>query len=74
MATPSERILKYITSNGIKQSFISKKTGINKSSLHAKLHGEINLTPREIELICWALNKSPSDFIKPRPPESEIGA
>lgn len=73
MDKPAERIMKYIKENGIKQAFISKKTGINKSTLSAKLRGKTKIYAEEIELICWALNCSPTEFISSKPPK-EIGA
>lgn len=71
--TPAQRIVKYIKEKGIKQAFISEKIGMNDSTLSAKLKGRIRLTTDDIEIICWALECMPSDFLSPRPPE-QIGA
>lgn len=73
MNTPAERILQYIKNKGIKQNFISQKTGMNDSTLSAKLNGKTRLTVDDIELICWAIECSPSQFLVPRAPKS-IGA
>jgi len=69
LGKPAERIMKYIKENGIKQTFISQKTGIKKSTLSAKLRGQAKISAEEIELICWALNCSPTEFISPKSPE-----
>jgi transcriptional regulator with XRE-family HTH domain len=69
LATTAQRILTYINENGIKQSFIASKIGMDDSALNARLKGRSKLTADDIEHICWALNKSPSDFLKPRAPE-----
>lgn len=73
MATAAQRILTYINNNGIKQNFIALKIGMDNSALSARLQGKTKLTAEDIEHICWALNKSPSDFLKPRAPE-KVGA
>lgn len=73
--TPASRILEYIKSNGITQVFVSKKTGISDKVLSSKLKGKTKLMAEDIEIICWALNQPPSEFISPRPPEPQkIGA
>jgi len=69
LASTAQRIMDYINNNGIKQRFIAKKIGMKFSTLNSKLNGKSKLTAEDIEHICWALGKSPSDFIKPRPPE-----
>ena len=73
MRTPAERILEHLKKNGIKQTFVSKKTGINDSTLSAKLNGQIRLTADDIEIICWALGCTPAEFLTARAPE-KIGA
>jgi transcriptional regulator with XRE-family HTH domain len=69
MITPAQRILQYIDDNGIRQTHIANKTGIERKTLNDKLHGRSRITAEEIELICWALGRSPSDFLKPRQPQ-----
>lgn len=69
LETISQRIFTYIKNKGITQTFVSKKTGIHHSSLNAKLHGNINFSPDEIELVCWALGCQPNEFIRPHPPK-----
>jgi transcriptional regulator with XRE-family HTH domain len=68
MSTPAERIAEYIKNKGIKQTFISQKTGIDDSSLSAKLNGKTKLTVDDIELICGAIGCSPSQFLIARAP------
>lgn len=70
--TPAERILNYIRNKGISQTFISKKTGINKSTLSAKLNGKTKIVADDIELICGALEIQPAEFLSPRPPHQTM--
>ena len=69
MSTPAERILGYLNENGIKQTFIAKKIGVKPNDLNAKLHGKLRLLATDIEKICWATGKTPSDFLRPRGPQ-----
>lgn len=69
MLAPAERILGYLKENGIKQTFVAKKIGMKPSQLNAKLHGKLRLLAVDIEKICWATGKNPSDFLKPRGPQ-----
>lgn len=73
MKTPAERISEYLKENGITKAFVCRKTGISNSKLNEKLKGRVKISADDIEIICWALDKKPTDFLKPRPPE-EIGA
>lgn len=73
MDTPAQRILKYINENGIKQTYVARKIGMNVKLLNDKLHSRARITADEIELICWALGKTPSDFLKARAPQ-KVGA
>lgn len=68
----AQRILTYINENGIKQNYIASKISMDDSALNARLKGKTRLSADDISLICWALGKEPSDFIKPRAPE-EVG-
>ena len=68
MRTPADRLKAHIKNKGIKQSYISEKTGIDKSSLSAILNGKAKLTVDKLELICWAIECSPGQFLVPRAP------
>ena len=58
-----ERLDKFIKENGIKQSFIAERTGIDKSTISAILNGHRKLKADELDIICKkAINKSPSIF------------
>jgi transcriptional regulator with XRE-family HTH domain len=67
---PADRIKAYIKNHGINQSFICQKTGIDKSSLSAKLNGKSRITADDLELICGTLECSPNEFVIPRQPTS----
>lgn len=58
-----ERVSDYILNNGIKQSFIVEKTGLNKDIMSAILNKKRRMTADEFEMICKALNKTPNDFM-----------
>ncbi len=68
--SPAKKISDYLINNGIKQTFVSQKTGISKQTLNAKLKGVSKLTSEDIELICGALGKEPNDFLIPRMPHT----
>lgn len=68
MVSAAQRISEYINNNGIKRRFVAKKIGMDDSALNARLNGKTRLTAEDIEHICWALGKSPSDFLKPCAP------
>ena len=57
------RIAQYIVDNGIKQSFISDKSGINKVRLSTILTGKSRMYADEFVKICVVLNKTPNDFM-----------
>ena len=71
METPAQRILKYMEENGIKQTHIARKIKMKPNVLNAKLHGRSRILAEELELLCWALGKTPSEFLKPRAPVKE---
>ena len=58
-----ERVSEYVLNNGIKQSFIVEKTGLNKDIISAILNKRRKMTADEFEIICRALNKTPNDFM-----------
>lgn len=74
MKKPAERIVDYLKANGITQAFVSKRTGINDSTLSAKLKGQVRITVDDIENICLALGRTPADFLMARSPEEKLGA
>lgn len=51
-----EKISKYIENHGIKQTYISEKTGIPNNKLSAILNGKRKLEVEEFILILGALN------------------
>ena len=57
------RIAEYVSANGIKQSFIVEKTGLNKNVISAILNLDRKMSADEYEKICRALNKTPNDFM-----------
>lgn len=61
-----ERIKAYMNEKGIKQVFVSQKTGISKEKLCSSLNGNRKLQFEEYELICGALEVNTDKFIKPK--------
>ena len=57
----TEAILTYIKTNGIKQNFICKKTGLSIQGLSKALHGKRRMSIEEYSSICKVLNV-PYDF------------
>ena len=68
--TPASRIRKYIEERGIKQAFISQKTGISQNILSSRLRETTKFSVDEIEKICGVLNENPNTFLKPKQPEA----
>lgn len=64
------KIKEYLAENGISQTFISAKTGIELPKLNQVLNGNRKMKLEEYELICWALNVNTDKFLMPRSPES----
>lgn len=56
----------YLTDRGIKQIFLSQKTGIPKHKICSSLNGKRRFTFEEYELICGALKVNTDKFIKPK--------
>ena len=54
-------IATYLKENGIKQTFLSEKTGLTKHCISFALNGKRKLSIDEYEKICIALNV-PYDF------------
>lgn len=68
-----EKIKEHLENNGISQSFISKKTGIELPKLNLSLNGHRRMTFQEYELICGALNVNTDKFLTPRLPDGKAG-
>lgn len=66
-----KKIKSYLDENGISQTFLSKKTGIELPKLNLALNGGRRLTLLEYELICGALNVNTDKFLKPRMPDEK---
>jgi transcriptional regulator with XRE-family HTH domain len=68
----SERIRKYIDSNGIRMNFVADKAGINQKRFYRILNGESSLTVDEYETICKeGLSLKPSYFFEDKFSKSE---
>lgn len=65
------KIKKYLEDNGVSQTFISKKTGIELPKLNLALNGNRRFTFYEYELICGALKVNTDKFLKPRIPDEK---
>ena len=58
-----ERVNKYLKDNGIKQNFLSEKTGIPENTLSMVLNGKIKLDADKFVDIIKALGLDPNEFI-----------
>lgn len=67
-----ERVNKYLKENGIKQNFLSEKTGIPENTLSMILNGKIKLDADKFVEIITALGVDPNEFIYPTTPPTEI--
>lgn len=61
-----QKLNDYISSNGIKQKFISEKTGISENILSMILNGKRKIDADEFVEIVLALGVKPNLFIKPK--------
>lgn len=66
-------IKSYLSKNGMSQTYVSEKTGIDLPKLNMALNGKRRLTFREYEYICWALKLNTDYFLKPRRPPGKEG-
>ncbi len=57
------KVAQYVQSFGIKQSFISEKTGMSPTKISMILNNNQKMTADELVLFCKALQKSPNDFV-----------
>lgn len=58
------RLADYIRDNGIKQVWISQKTGISESRLSGILTRRLKMTADEYERIVSVIGKEPNDFME----------
>lgn len=61
--TVQTRVADYVNKRGIKQSFISEKTGIASSRVSSILNNKAPLKADELECICNALGADPNEFV-----------
>ena len=59
------RIQGHINDIGLKQRVVAQKSGYTEKQFSAMMTGRKKITAVDIERICFALNVSPSEFIKP---------
>lgn len=59
------RIRGYINNVGLKQRVVAQKSGYSEKQFSAMMTGRKKITAVDIERICFALDVSPSEFIKP---------
>ena len=57
------RIKKYIEENGLKQTFIAEKAGIDAGVFNAIMNGRTRLTVDRLQAIAKALDKPPEFFL-----------
>lgn len=60
--TINERLNDYVTKNGIKQVYISQKTGISTDAISKMLRSERRIMADEFLEICFALDLDPAIF------------
>lgn len=60
------KIKMYLAENGITQTYLSKKTGINSVKLNLSLNGKRTLGYDEYELICGVLGVNTDKFLTPK--------
>ena len=58
-----EKVHKYITEHGIKQSAIAKKCNLSVSEFSAMMTGNRKMYAEDLRAICYALEVSPEEFI-----------
>ena len=59
-------IKEYLNKNGISQSFLGRKAGIDLPKLNMALNGQRRLSLDEYAVICGVLNVNTDYFLKPR--------
>jgi DNA-binding Xre family transcriptional regulator len=58
-----KRVVEYVSSHGIRQSFIADKTGLTRTKVSRLLNLTQTMTLDDFVKFCKALHKSPNDFI-----------
>ncbi|HZJ76003.1 MAG TPA: helix-turn-helix transcriptional regulator [Clostridia bacterium] len=58
----NERLNEYVTTNGIKQSYVAQKTGLTADTVSKILNGNRRILADEFLLICTALAIDPNIF------------
>ncbi|MBC8610340.1 helix-turn-helix transcriptional regulator [Massilimaliae timonensis] len=58
----NENISRYIKSHGIKQSYISEKTGLSRDTVCKILNNKRKISGDELFLICDAIKVDPKKF------------
>lgn len=59
----AQKIKEYIETNGLKQTYVAEKSGMEISALNSILNGRTKLTVERLQLICKALNVEPAFFL-----------
>lgn len=59
----AQKIKEYLEANGLKQTFVAEKAGIEVAIFNSILNGKTKLTVDRLQLICKALNVEPSFFL-----------
>lgn len=62
------KIKMFIETNGVKQSYISRKIGISEAKLSLALNGKRRITFDEYEALCWVLGVGVDAFLEPKAP------
>lgn len=65
-------IKKYLEDNGIKQNYLSEKTGIPTCIINVILNNKRKIEANEYMKICDALGV-PLDYFKPTMPDQKVG-
>ncbi len=58
-----KRIAQFINDNGVKQSFLSEKTGLSRNIISGIMTSQRKMSADEYFMICQALNKEPNYFM-----------
>lgn len=61
--TIQRKVAEYVTNNGIKQSYISDRTGLGRNVVSGILTSKRKMSVDEFELFCKALRVTPEEFI-----------
>lgn len=64
--TVEAKIKKQLEERGVRQKWLSEKTGISENKISLTLNGHRRLTFTEYELICGALDIPVDTFLQPK--------